>query len=146
LNGERYVNDIKSTKGTISSSFFAQYSPDNQFSMYNLAGQIAFGVPVRGLIVDACQVAVTFSRFERGMVQRTQSQLDEWLEDTHHWLHQMNAAAQANHWPMNDKSCHHYGGCQFRPVCSRSPATRQQWLQADYRQQQWDPLQVRGDI
>jgi hypothetical protein len=146
LNGERFVNDIKSTKSTISASFFHQYAPDNQFSMYNLAGQVAFGVPVSGVVVDACQVAVSFSRFERGLVQRTQAQLDEWLVDTGSWLRTMDTAAQTGHWPQNDKACHHYGGCQFRPVCSRPPAAREQWLQADYVRRVWDPLILRGDV
>jgi len=146
LGDEAYIVDIKSTGGTLGPGFFSQFIPDNQFSLYSLAGRVAFETPVAGIIVDGAQVAIGFSRFERGLVGRSAEQLDEWLEDVSVWIGQMDEAARNASWPMNDKACHHYGGCPFRPVCSRPPGARQQWLQADYTKRIWDPLRVRGDI
>lgn len=144
LNGEPYITDIKTTGTTISPAFFAQYSPDNQMSLYTLAGQVAFGTPVKGVIIDGIQVAQGFARFERGLVERTPAQVQEWLNDlTNWWVPQLSWAAQTNQYPMNDKSCHQYGGCPFRPVCSRPPAARQKWLETDYVRRVWDPLQPR---
>ncbi len=146
LNDVPYIIDVKSTKHTISPGTFAAYTPDNQFSMYTLAGRVAFGVPVKALVVDVAQIAVTFTRFERGLVPRDDGQIDEWLTDTGHWLASMDRCAEQQRWPQNDKSCGLYGGCHFRSVCARSPASRQTWLDAQFTRRVWDPLQRRGDI
>jgi hypothetical protein len=105
---------------------------------------VAYQTPVRGIICDGIQVAVNFSRFERQIIPRNAEQVQEWLEDTYHWLGLMSHSAEAGRWPMNDKACHHYGGCAYRPVCGRPASGRQKWLEADYTRQQWDPAQVRG--
>jgi hypothetical protein len=150
--------DKKSTKNTISASFFAQYSPDNQFSTYMLAGRVAFQLPVKGLIVDAAQVAVGFTRFERGLVERTEGQIGEWVDGLGFWFASAESCAKRGWelesasgdssiaWPMNDKNCSMYGGCSFRKICSKAPGQRQQWLRTEFRQRQWNPLSKRGDI
>jgi hypothetical protein len=144
LNGEAFIVDRKTTGFTLSSSYFAQYSPDNQFSMYTLAGNVAYETPVRGIICDGIQIAVNFTRFERQIISRSSEQINEWLFDTYYWLGLMGQSADANHWPMNDKACNNYGGCPYRPVCSRPPSARQRWLETDYVKNIWDPAKVRG--
>lgn len=139
FNGETYVCDIKTTSSTLGTSYFQQYSPDNQFSLYTLAGRVVFNTPVAGVIVDACQIAVGFSRFERQPIHRTEPQISEWLSETGLWFKVMEQCAVENHWPMNDRACHHYGGCPYRPVCSRPPSARQKWLETDYVKSIWDP-------
>jgi len=146
FNTEPYIVDRKTTSITLSTSFFSQFSPDNQFSLYTLAGKIAYETPVRGIICDGIQVAATFSRFERQMIPRSEAQIEEWLSDTFMWLDLMGQMAESNRWPMNDKACHHYGGCPYRPVCSRAPSARQTWLEADYIHSIWDPTRIRGDV
>lgn len=146
LNDRPYIMDIKSTKSTLSPHFFAQFNPHNQFSLYSLAGQVAFDQPTAGLIIDAVQVGVNFSRMHRELIQRDQAQIDEWLGMLGYWLQQMEVAALAASWPMNETSCDKYGGCDFRSICSKSPASRQLWLDKGFRQQQWDPLSRRTDI
>jgi len=146
LNGQTYIVDRKTTKSTISQDFFGKFSPDNQFSQYVLASKIVYGLPVAGLIVDAAQVAITFSAFQRGFITRTPAQIEEWHQDLGHWLQLAERYAANNYWPMNDKSCNNYGGCRYRGICSKSPQVRQQWLEADYNKRVWDPLQIRGDV
>ena len=146
LNGVPYIPDVKTTKSTLGPSYFEKFSPDNQFSLYTLAGRVVYHEPVAGLILDAVQVAVTFSRFERALVQRDSAQVDEWLADTGQWLGQMEHCAVTQHWPMNDKSCHQYGGCAYRRICARSPASRQTWLESEFKQRTWDPLTRRTDV
>lgn len=144
LSGEPYVVDIKTTSGGLTPAYFDQFSPDNQMSLYSLAGKIVYDLPIRGVIIDACQIGVTFSRFHRGLVQRTASQLDEWLADTRSWVRQLERAALDSIWPMNDKACTGpYGDCPFRPVCRKPASARQQWLQSDYARRKWDPLKAR---
>lgn len=146
MNGVPYVVDIKTTKNTLNSEFFHKYSPDNQFSTYTLAGKVAFDIPLRGLIVDAAQVAVSFSRFARGIVTRDEAQLEEFLRDTLLYVKHAEGYAKEGYWPMNDKSCSNYGGCPYREVCSKSPASRDKWLSMGFQKRVWDPLQRRGDI
>src|SRR3974390_63731 len=76
-----YVADIKTTQSTIGDYYFRKYTPDNQVTIYSLAGSAAFGIPVQGLIIDGCQIAIEFSRFERGLIERTEAQLLEWQEE-----------------------------------------------------------------
>lgn len=146
LNGIPYVQDRKTTSHTISPGWFAQFSPHNQFSLYSLAAQVVWSVPVRGVILDGAQVAVGFSRFERALIGRDQSQLEEWHRDAGYQLRAMELCAKEEYWPMNDQSCDKYGGCPFRSICSKPPASREQWLQSEFRVQVWDPLERRGDI
>lgn len=141
-----FVIDKKTTKTTITPNFFDKYTPDNQFSGYIFASQIALEQPAAGLIVDVAQVAVTFSRFQRGLVTRDEGQIQEWLTDIGWWIKQAEGYAKADYWPMNDKSCDMYGGCTYRSICSKSPLQRDQWLKAGFAKRVWDPLQVRGDI
>jgi len=143
FQGQNYVMDRKTSTSTISSYYFDQYSPDNQMSLYTLAGGIIYKNPVRGVIIDAVQIAVGFSRFERGMVYRTVDQSQEWLNDVKVWTAQARWMAEKNHWPQNDKSCHKYGGCPFREICSSDSRVRQNFLESKFTRNPWNPLASR---
>lgn len=142
-SGGIYASDRKTTATTISSSYFDQYDPDNQMSLYTFAAKIIYRTPIKGVIIDAAQVAVGFTRFSRGFTYRTESQIEEWLKDCRYWFEQQAHFAEAGYWPMNDKSCHKYGGCVFRKVCSKSPEVRQVFLDSDYERMVWNPLEPR---
>lgn len=146
LNGVAYIPDVKTTKSELSPYFWAQFNPNNQFGMYMLAGQVAFGQPVRGMIVDGVQVLVGSSRFARHIVQFDEARTLEWHRDAGTFVRGMEDCAEQGYWPMNDKSCGQYGGCPFQSVCARSPVARQTWLDAEFKPRVWDPLQRRGDI
>lgn len=135
--------DRKTSGSTITSNYFDQYDPDNQMSLYTLAAKVIYQTPVKGVIIDAVQVAVGFSRFSRGFTYRTDAQIEEWLADTKHWLRLAEAYATEGYWPMNDKSCHKYGGCAFRKICSKDPSMRQKFLDSDFVTHPWNPLEVR---
>jgi hypothetical protein len=140
FQGESFVMDRKSSTSTLGSYYFDQYDPDNQMTLYTIASQVAFHAPVKGVIIDALQVAVGFSRFVRSMVMKTQDQLEEWMKDLKFWLRQAERFAEANYWPMNDKSCHKYGGCPFREICSKSPGIRDKFLESNFERREWNPL------
>lgn len=141
--GGVYVMDRKTAGTTLTAHYFDQYTPDNQMSLYTIAGQVIFNSPIRGVLIDAAQIAVGFTRFARGVTYRTPSQLDEWLDAFYSYVKIAWGYAEADFWPMNDKNCHQYGGCVFRRVCSRDPSVRQQMLEADFVKREWNPLQVR---
>lgn len=138
--GNTYVMDRKTSGSTISTSYFEQYDPDNQMSLYTLASKVIYHTPVKGVIIDAAQIAVGFTRFSRGFTYRTDAQITEWLDDLGFWMNLQTQLAEEGKWPMNDKSCHKYGGCHFRKVCSKSPEVREVFLNSDFIKQEWNPL------
>lgn len=154
-DGSKWVVDRKTTKNTIGFGFFQSYSPDNQMSGYTLAGNVVLDIPVKGVIIDAVQIAQGFSRFVRGYANRTPGQVEEWLTTTRFYIGTLfqlyaeaaNAGAGVDAYPMNDKACHNYSGCPFRDtVCSKDPAVREPFLKANFKIKKWDPLETRGDV
>lgn len=146
LAGQTFIIDRKTTKHTLSSDYFRQYSPDNQFSTYIFAGSVGFGQQISGLIVDVAQVLIEGSRFQREIINRTPGEIDEWIEDFNYWLSMAEFFAEKQHWPMNDKNCHTYGGCPFREVCTKPPSVRENYLKQGFEKKIWDPIKLRGDI
>lgn len=140
-SGEVYAMDQKTTGSTIAQNFFAGFSPDHQMSMYTFAGQIVYGSLVKGVIIDGAQIAVGFTRFERGFTFRTSAQLEEWYEQAIGVALRARLAVEQDKFPQNPTACGNYGGCEFRSVCSRSPDVRPNFLAADFVQgPRWDPL------
>lgn len=150
FNGDIYVTDFKTSQNTITGNsswgYFAKYSPDNQMSGYTYASRVVLAVPAKGVIIDAAQIAKTFSAFERGFSMRTEGQLAEWRDDVIHYIKLAEFYAEQNYWPMNDTACDHYGGCPFRNVCNKDPKVRDVYLKGDFKKEPWDPLEVRGDV
>jgi PD-(D/E)XK nuclease superfamily len=145
-HGDIFVMDRKTTKQTISSNFFDKFNPNNQMSGYTVGAKIAYHQPVKGVVIDGVQVAVTFSRFARGFSPRTPDQLDEWLDEVNYYIKMAEGFYKSDFWPMNDTACDMYGGCQFREICSKGGRLRDTWLAASYVRRYWDPLKTRGDI
>lgn len=145
--GEIFVQERKHTTTTLGDWYFIKYSIDGQTSGYLTAGKVLIDRPIAGIIVDACQVAVSFTRIHRHMVPRTEAQLEEWLSNTQEWIALAMGYSQrygSKPWPMNESSCHKFSGCQFRPVCSRDPGVRQMLLEQNFRKQRWNPLEIRS--
>ncbi len=148
LNGAIMVMDRKTTTTTLSQYYFAQYEPNNQMSLYTIAGKVILGSPVKGVIIDAAQILLDSpNRFVRGFTYRTPDQTEEWLTDLRVTLNLAEAYAIADYFPMNDTACNNYGGCQFRDICSKSPQVRETFLKADFHKlpedEIWNPLKVR---
>lgn len=138
--GHPYVMDQKTSGTTITPYYFAQFKPNTQMSMYSFAAKVALGVPVKGVIIDAAQIAVGFTRFERNFTMRTEEELSEWYDNSMFWIAQAQEAARKNYFPMNAAACGNYGGCEFREICSKSPEFRPQFLKGNFIQKDpWDP-------
>jgi len=146
LNEHVYVPDIKTSSSEVNAKWLSQFSPHNQFSLYTVAGKVAFGFDVEGVIVDGIQVGVGFARFQRHLVGRDESTLSEYMGTFADVVEEMTRSAERQHWRMNDKACDMYGGCAFRQVCAKSPASREPLLKLQFAKRVWDPLQIRGDI
>ena len=145
-----FVMDRKTTTSALSAYYFDQWSPNNQMSLYSIAGQVVVGSPVRGVIIDAAEVkaanskSVGYSEFARGFTFRTPDQNDEWLSDLRVWTSAMEACATTGMWPINEASCSNYGGCRFRNICSKSPSVRENFLRSEFTKgEPWNPLKPR---
>lgn len=148
MGEQLYVMDQKTTGGTVGPYYFSNFEMSNQMSGYALAGQTVLKSPIAGVIIDAAQIAVNFTRFERGITPRSKDRLDEWLTQTIRFLDYFQALSadageDESKWPMNLTACGNYGGCQFRLLCSRSPKVRKTYLASEFRQHNWDPIEAR---
>jgi hypothetical protein len=137
--GDYYVQDQKTTGATLGSYYFKRYNPDNQMSLYTIAAELIWKQPIKGVMIDAAQIAVGFTRFERGFTFRTTIQNDQWLKDTSYWIHRI-WDAKAEGYPMNDSACMMYGGCPFRQVCAHDPSVRQNFLETLFERRPDNPL------
>lgn len=140
-NGEDFIIDAKTTKYALDDNYFAQYYPNNQVSVYTIAGTITLSKEIAGLIIDGCQVQVNGSRFRRRQITHSSAILQEWLQDFQIKLHQAESYARGDYWPMNRKACG-FGNnqCMFREVCSTEPAMREDVLNSQFKKRTWDPL------
>jgi hypothetical protein len=148
LNDDQFVMDRKTSKTTLGEYYFNQYSPNNQMTLYTIAGQVILNSPIKGVIIDGAQILLEKPNvFKRGFTHRTQEQLDEWMGDLRYWLGLAETFAVNNYWPMNDTSCDKFGGCKFREVCSKSPNVRGVYLESNFKQlpedERWNPLKER---
>src|SRR5262249_45817099 len=124
--------------------YFKQFEPNNQMSLYTLAGQVTLHSPIRGVIIDGIQILIESTNFKRHVTYRTPEQTEEWITDAHVWFTLAKTYAETNYWPMNDTACDKYGGCEFREICSKSPQVRDKFLALEFdRRDQWNPLQPR---
>lgn len=142
--GKVYIQDQKTTGSTITNRFFDSFNPDTQMSLYTFAGKSIFQLPIKGVMIDAAQIAVGFTRFERGFTFRTDDQLNEWYEHSMYHIERARQATREDYFPMNPSSCGNFGGCEFRHICSKAPSVREQFLKGDFvKGKRWDPLEVR---
>ena len=145
-NGRKSIHDRKTTKGQLNAGYWKGFNPHNQFTLYTVAGTIHYDEPTWGITVDAAQVLVNSTQYQRQFIPYPPALVNEWLEESHTWISLAYRYAEMGKWPKNDKSCGSYGGCPFIKVCSKSPSFRQTWLEADFKHDRWNPLAIRGDI
>lgn len=143
-----FGQDHKTTASTITGSsaryFFQGFNPDNQMTLYTTAAMVAFGTPVKGMIVDAAQIAVGFSAFARDFTHRTEAQVQEFLAGVLTYRRMAEFYHRQGFYPMNETSCGNYGGCAFRDICSKSPQVRERFLRTEFTQDKpWNPLESR---
>lgn len=143
---QSWIVDRKTTAGPLNATYFRQFNPHNQMTLYTIAGRVILAKPPAGVLIAAAQIGVNFTRTATRPTLRAPAALDEWMADTQWWINRAHEFAVQGHWPANDKSCGNYGGCPFIPVCSVAPAFRKRWLADDYIKFDWNPLKIRGDI
>jgi hypothetical protein len=71
-------------------------------------------------------------RFIRATPNYSQAELDEWRQQILWKCADIKRAIVNNQWIRRENSCHLYGGCAFRGVCSVAPNARNIVLTADF--------------
>jgi len=143
--GRLYAVERKHTVSALSEHYWDRYVFSSQIAGYVMAAKASFSTPIGGAIIDSTQIGVTFARFGRRIVNRTEQLQQEWLLDLHYWLSLLDQSFSSDRWPRNSESCSKYGGCQFRRVCFASPLVRDVVLRDEFRVERWNPLKPRGD-
>ena len=138
-----WVLEHKHTVMDLSDNYFKQYTPNTQVSVYSLAAKVILKKPIQGVIVNAMQVGVGYTRFLRRPIPRSKVVLDEWLNDVCFKIKMAEHNARANRWPLNDQSCNKFSGCVFREACAKGPQMRKVWLEDKFVRKYWNPLESR---
>lgn len=142
-NSDIYWMDRKTTKYQLDSRYFSSFTPNTQMTGYFFSSQTILPTPAKGGIVDAAQLLVNGAKFQRHIIHRSEEELEDWLKDTYIFLSLAEQFAERGHWPMNDKACDNFGGCGFRPICSKPASLRLALLKQTYEERHWNPLEVR---
>lgn len=147
-----YVQDQKTTGAPLGSRYFKQFDTSLQMSGYTFAGNAIYSIPIKGVMIDAAQIAVGFTRFMRGFTFRQADQLEEWFDEVKHYTAeaQRRTVAYRNNdldveaFPRNLASCGNYGGCAFADVCTTPRSLRKQMLKGGFsKRRPWNPLEER---
>ena len=140
FGGDQFIMDQKTTGGGLGAFYFSHFDLDNQMSLYTYAGQVAYNLPIKGVVIDAAAVLVGQTTFGRSITMRSRGQLDEWLVNTRLYLGLAERFAESGEYPMNLKSCDNYGGCVFKGICSKDPSVRNNYLETAFEKRFWNPL------
>lgn len=139
-----FPTDNKTTNASLGTRYFDGFSPNVQFDTYDMAASMLFpDLPIRGVYNDAVQMNVESVQFGKMEYYKTEALRQEHLEFIEYWLRQAEQYAEADFWPMNKSACWH---CPFNRICSKDPAVRQRYLEADMdlkKQERWNPLKER---
>ena len=70
--GEPWIIDRKTTKYSLDKRWFDGFTPDNQMTLYSIAGQVEFNTPVNGVMIDGAQINKYWTEFSRGYARRSE--------------------------------------------------------------------------
>lgn len=139
-----FAMDQKTTGSGLSPFFFAGFDRSIQMSGYNLAGQVIFGTPIRGVMIDAAQVQVGGTVFGRGYTYRTEDQLNEWMAETEYIVRRTQSFTEMGFFPRDTTACGYYKGCPFQEICGKSPSNRSRFIKGKFaKRKRWDPIERR---
>ena len=129
-----WIVDQKTPGSSLGPHYFRDWDLSDQMFNYTFAGQMLFGEAISGVIIDAAQIAVGFTRFGRSPTYRTKSQLAEWYDETMLHIEDAQRAARESRFPRRLTSCGMYGGCAFRNICAKSPESRKNFIAGSFKE------------
>ena len=155
---ETFVTDYKSSKYPLTLEWVRGFDMSTQFEGYYTAAHILASQPntvfpssPAGVLVDALQLGVNFTRFARFPLRYSASVADEFLSNLEALVRiKAETAAKLDLYPREAESeCNAYrradgtGGCEFRAVCTAPAAARERELRQRFVKSVWDPSVAR---
>ena len=155
---ETFVTDYKSSKYPLTLEWVRGFDMSTQFEGYYTAAHIlasqpntVFPSPPAGVLVDALQLGVNFTRFARFPLRYSASVADDFLTNLEALVRiKAETAAKLDLYPREAESeCNAYrradgtGGCEFRAVCTTPTAARERELRQRFVKSVWDPSVAR---
>lgn len=139
FSGKVYILEHKTTS-QLGSQYFYQFHPNNQVTGYIWGARGMSGRRVGGAIINAIGVyKASPTKFEREITTRSDSELEEWLENIRCSAELLWQCEREDTWPTHSRMCTMYGRCEFHSVCVLAePADREKMLQSAYRLERWD--------
>ena len=125
------IIDFKTTGKALNIYYFKNFKPNIQTYTYPWAYRKLFGV-IPTMMIDACQLGVSFNRYSRYTLDFTDSELDEFEEELICTVEHAELLNRRHQMPKNEAGCSMYGGCLFQRVCSQAPEFRNNWLEEDF--------------
>lgn len=152
----------KTTNSTLGRAYFDRFEFDIQIDVYSLAMRIMSEDEITpGVVLEAIQTGVTFSRARRQVIQPSNDQLMEFTETIRYWLYQAENYAISGHdldlngelsmsaYPMNRSNCNNFrkedvedkmyssivhGGCPYRELCTKDRSVRERYEKGSYEE------------
>ena len=132
-DGDQFVLERKHTTQTISSYYFNNYDPSVQVYTYDLVGSLILPHnPLRGVVIESCQTAVGFSRFERHEVLRTQEQRNHWLNVLRHWIRRAEQDCTDRSWQNAMNPATTIYDSVYRDIETKSPSSWASLLKSEF--------------
>jgi len=136
--GDLFIVDIKTTGRVLNYSYWNSWNPSTQFTAYRWACR-ALGLPVKGVLVEACQTMVNGTRWARQRIDVKEDHINEFERDMVRLVNDVDICHRTEHWPRNRGSCQMYGGCELRDICLASENNRHRYLDDKFHMVPYEP-------
>lgn len=138
--GKLYNRDFK-TSSQPEMFYTRSLKPNNQFALYTFALSCLSGKQAAGAMIETLfNQKTTAPKLKVFPVSYVREEIEEWRQDTIHWVTLINRSRENDHYPANEKQC---GFCQFHQVCKMpTEMSRMSILKSQYRVNIWNHQQV----
>jgi len=141
-----WIMDHK-TSSRMGATYFEQFNPHMQVSMYLHAGRQYFGDDVRGFIADALFVGKT-NKNQRDVVTIGEEELSQRMDEVlHHSYELVDTETSLKEKPamwrttcpraMITETCSAWGCCEYRDLCRYG--YKPKFIEAQFRKEVWTP-------
>ncbi len=140
-DGAQFAVERKTTKNTLDAKFFSRYDPSFQTYTYDLVCSTIFPHSrLRGVVVEACQTAVEFTRFDRHPIIRPQGAREHWLKVIKYWIKRAEADAMGDLWSTAINTEATFDN-EYRRIQRRDPKVWPALLAVDLNEDElWNPM------
>ena len=143
IDGRLLVGERKTTTDTIGAKYWEQFDPCVQTSVYDWACSQSTAEPIVGVLMEAVQTVVGFSRFAHHEIRRTPQQRALWEKTMCYWIRQAEYIARDDCWEVAANVAGQRWESATRRIQRRSPAVWEGLLKSEMiKREPWNPLEV----